>query len=96
MNLTKYADAEMMALDLANLLAGELRTALDHKDRVLFVVPGGTTPGPIFDALCDTDLEWDRVDVLLSDERWRPELHIRSNTRLIRARLASAPAASPA
>jgi 6-phosphogluconolactonase len=94
MNLTKYADAEMMALDLANLLAGELRTALDHKDRVLFVVPGGTTPGPIFDALCDTDLEWDRVDVLLSDERWRPELHIRSNTRLIRARLLTGRAAA--
>jgi len=87
MTLTEYADAEMMALDLANLLAGELRTALSHKDRVLFVVPGGTTPGPVFDAICDLDLDWERVDILLSDERWRPEVHVRSNTRLIRARL---------
>jgi len=94
MTLTEYADAEMMALDLANLLAGELRTALDHKDRVLFVVPGGTTPGPVFDVLCDTDLDWERVDVLLSDERWRPEVHIRSNTRLIRDRLLTGRAAA--
>ncbi|MFB9150455.1 6-phosphogluconolactonase [Roseovarius ramblicola] len=94
MTLSEYADSEMMALDLANLLAGELRTALHQKDRVLFVVPGGTTPGPVFDALCDTDLEWDRVDVLLSDERWRPEVHIRSNTRLIRDRLLTGRAAA--
>lgn len=94
MTFNENADAEMMALDLANLLAGELRTALGHKDRVLFVVPGGTTPGPVFDALCDTDLEWERVDVLLSDERWRPEVHVRSNTRLIRERLLTGHAAA--
>ena len=82
-----YADREMMFIDLANHLAGELRQALDHKDRVLFVVPGGTTPGPIFDDLCDVDLDWARVDVMLSDERWVPEDSDRSNTRLIRERL---------
>ncbi|WP_297771005.1 6-phosphogluconolactonase [uncultured Roseovarius sp.] len=94
MNIIEYADAEMMAIDVANELAGELRTALSHQDRVLFVVPGGTTPGPVFDALCDADLEWDRVDVLLSDERWRPEVHVRSNTRLIRERLLTERAAA--
>jgi len=94
MTFTEYADAEMMALDLANRLAGELRTALGHRDRVLFVVPGGTTPGPVFDAICDIDLEWERVDILLSDERWRPEKHIRSNTRLIRERLLTGRAAA--
>ncbi|MEI4232248.1 6-phosphogluconolactonase [Roseovarius sp. D22-M7] len=87
MKIIDYADAEMMAINLANVLAGELRNALRTEDRVLFVVPGGTTPGPVFDALCDTHLDWDRVDVLLSDERWRPEVHVRSNTRLVRERL---------
>jgi len=94
MSLSEYADTEMLALGLANVLAGELRSALGHKDRVLFVVPGGTTPGPVFDALCDTDLDWERVDILLSDERWRPEVHIRSNTRLLRERLLTGRAAA--
>ncbi len=93
MNFVEYADSEMLAINLANVLAGELRAALDHRDRALFVVPGGTTPGPIFDDLCDTDLDWDRVDVLLSDERWLPEVHLRSNTRLIRERLLTGRAA---
>ena len=87
MTFRDYPDTEMMAIDVANQLAGELTTALDHEERVLFVVPGGTTPGPIFDDLCDADLDWSRVDVLLSDERWVPEVHVRSNTRLIRERL---------
>lgn len=94
MTLHTYADAEMMAIDVANRLAGDLRQALDQRARVTFAVPGGSTPGPVFDALCDTDLDWARVDVLLTDERWVPEVHIRSNTRLVRERLLVGRAAS--
>ena len=94
MNIIDYPDADMLAIGLADTLASALRTALANEDRVLFVVPGGTTPGPVFDALCETGLDWDRVDVLLSDERWRPEVHVRSNTRLIRERLLTGRAAA--
>jgi 6-phosphogluconolactonase len=94
MNIIDYPDADMLAIGLADTLASALRTALANEDRVLFVVPGGTTPGPVFDALCDTSLDWDRVDVLLSDERWRPEVHVRSNTRLLRERLLTGHAAA--
>ena len=87
MNLIEYPDSDMMMIDLANNLAGELRQALDHEDRVSLAVPGGTTPGPMFDDLCAADLPWDRVDVMLTDERWVPETSDRSNTRLLRERL---------
>ena len=87
MNFKAYPDQDMMAIDLANALAEDLTLALEHEDRVLFVVPGGTTPGPVFDDLCAANLDWSRVDVLLSDERWLPEVHVRSNTRLVRERL---------
>jgi 6-phosphogluconolactonase len=33
------------------------------------------------------DLDWDRVAVMLTDERWVPEESPRSNTRLLRQRL---------
>ncbi|MEM6386804.1 MAG: 6-phosphogluconolactonase [Pseudomonadota bacterium] len=87
MNLIEYADRDMLFLDLANRLAGELETALLHAERVSFAVPGGTTPGPMFDELCAADIAWDRVDVLLTDERRVPADHERSNERLIRERL---------
>ena len=87
MKLIEYPDAEMMMMQLADTLAGELKNALLVQDHVSFAVPGGTTPGPIFDSLCAVDLDWFRVHVMLTDERWVPETSDRSNTRLLRQRL---------
>lgn len=87
MELVEYADSEMMMIDIADRIAGELRAALAQNDTASLAVPGGTTPGPVFDALCGLRLDWDRVFVLLTDERWVPETNPRSNTRLLRDRL---------
>ncbi|OUD10896.1 6-phosphogluconolactonase [Marivivens niveibacter] len=87
MELIEYADAEMMMIDLANVIAGELRESLQSDEFATLAVPGGTTPGPIFDQLCAVDLDWARVNVMLTDERWVPEDSDRSNTRLLKQRL---------
>lgn len=87
MKLIEYADREMLAIDLANELAGDLKNSLLVHPHASFVVPGGATPGPVFDSLCAADVEWDRVHVMLSDERWVPEDHERSNARLLKERL---------
>ncbi|MDQ2092571.1 6-phosphogluconolactonase [Rhodalgimonas zhirmunskyi] len=87
MKLIEYSDEEMLAIDLANTLAGELKNVLLQGGRASFVVPGGGTPGPVFDNLCEARIAWDRVDVFLSDERWLPEVHVRSNARLVKERL---------
>ena len=94
MELITYADSELMMIEVASRLAGELRQALQSGDTASIAVPGGTTPGPIFDSLCAADLDWDRVHVLLTDERWVPEDSPRSNTRLLRQRLLTAKAAA--
>lgn len=87
MNFIEYPDSEMMMIDLANRIAGDLGAALRQNDRACLAVPGGTTPGPLFDDLCAADLEWQRVDVVLTDERWVPSDNPRSNTKLLRERL---------
>ncbi|GGH25085.1 6-phosphogluconolactonase [Cribrihabitans marinus] len=87
MKIIEYADREMMAIDVANVLAGEIEATLLTHDTASLAVPGGTTPGPVFDGLCAADLEWDRVHVLPTDERCVPEDHERSNARLIKERL---------
>ncbi|WP_170659654.1 6-phosphogluconolactonase [Ruegeria profundi] len=87
MNIQEYADRDMLAIDVANALAGELEAALLHDDTVALAVPGGTTPGPVFDVLCAADLDWARIRVLPTDERCVPADSDRSNERLIRERL---------
>ena len=87
MKIQEYPDRELLAMRLADQLASELKNCLLIHPWASFVVPGGTTPGPIFDSLCAVGLEWDRVHVMLSDERWVPEDHDRSNAKLLKTHL---------
>ncbi len=87
MNIIEYADRDMAAIDIANVLAGTLEAALLHEDHVSFAVPGGSTPGPVFDSLCAADLDWARVHVFPTDERWVAQDDPRSNAGLIAGRL---------
>ena len=87
MNIVEYANRAVLAIDLAKVLAADLDHCLRAHPLAVFVVPGGTTPGPIFDSLCAAELDWGRVRVMLSDERWVPENHARSNAKLLKERL---------
>lgn len=87
MKLEIYPDREMMMLGLANILAGELADFIRRDGHASFCVPGGTTPGPIFDTLSGVDLDWANISIFLNDERWVAEDNPRSNTALIRHRL---------
>lgn len=87
MNVQEYPDREMMHLGLANVIAGQLADFLRRDGRATFCVPGGTTPGPVFDTLSGVDIDWAHVGVVLNDERWVAEDSPRSNTRLLRERL---------
>ncbi|PWE34216.1 6-phosphogluconolactonase [Maritimibacter sp. 55A14] len=94
MELKEYPDRDIMMVDLAGRIASELRGALSLGERATLAVPGGTTPGPVFDALAEVSLDWARVDVVPTDERWVPADDPRSNTRLIRERLLTGQAAA--
>lgn len=87
MNLIEYKDRQHLMAELADLVTGELRHALSARGRAALAVPGGTTPGPMFDRLSMSALDWHNIDVVLTDERWVPETSERSNTRLLRERL---------
>jgi 6-phosphogluconolactonase len=87
MEFHEYPDREMMMLRVAQRIASELGESLRANGNATLSVPGGTTPGPVFDTLSGVDLDWSQVSVVLNDERWVPEDSPRSNTRLLRERL---------
>ncbi|PCJ50025.1 MAG: 6-phosphogluconolactonase [Gammaproteobacteria bacterium] len=47
-----------------------LKDAVDNNAKAGFIVPGGTTPAPIFERLSTLPLAWDKISVSASDERW--------------------------
>ena len=87
MTFVEYPDRDMMMLALADKIAGQLGDFIRREGRASLSVPGGTTPGPVFDVLSQVDLDWSKVAIFLNDERWVPESAPRSNTRLLRDRL---------
>lgn len=94
MKFVEYPDAEMMYLALANQITSELGAFLRRDGHASLCVPGGTTPGPVFDTLSGVEMDWQNVAVFLNDERWVDATNPRSNTRLLRERLLRGPAAA--
>ncbi len=87
MEFVTYSSREELLSSLAELTAKQLETSLTSSKRASLCVPGGSTPGPMFDQLCEMELDWKNIDVLLNDERWVPETSERSNTTLLKQRL---------
>ena len=83
----EYNHREDLVSKVAKILAADLISSVEGGGNAIFSVPGGSTPGPIFDKLCEFDLDWKRVSIILNDERWVPETSERSNTKLLRERL---------
>lgn len=82
-----YTTREELNADLAEIVARELTEAVAAKGHATLAVPGGTTPGPFLQLLSLEDAPWNKVRVMLTDERFVPETSERSNTRLIRQTL---------
>ena len=94
MKFLSYPDRDALMLGLAGVISGQLSEALNSDGRASLCVPGGTTPGPVFDILCGLPLDWANVAVFLNDERWVGEDNPRSNTRLLHERLLTDKAAA--
>lgn len=82
-----YESSEALVQSLAIRVKSELSQAIENNGRATFVVPGGTTPKPFFNLLSDADIEWSKVTVFATDERWVSLESPRSNTGLIKSQL---------
>jgi len=95
-HLTEHvcANAQGAARRLAAVIAGHLSDAIAAREVATLALSGGRSPVPLFEALQDAALPWERVIVAQVDERWVPADHEDSNARLIRTHLLCGPAAA--
>lgn len=89
-----FDDRESASAAAATLIAGRLQEGLGGQAGTTLVVSGGTTPAACFEQLAKTPLDWSRVTVLLSDERYVEPEHFDSNERLVRRTLLTGSAAA--
>lgn len=78
---------EDLARQCAETLASHLDLALAQRDRAQIALAGGETPRATYQRLGQEHLPWERVDVLLGDERWVPATDPASNARMLRETL---------
>ena len=83
-----------LAAALAQALALRLGAALAERGAASLVLPGGRTPIPVFERLRVTTLDWSRVTITLTDERWVDAEDVASNEGLLRRVLLQGPAAA--
>lgn len=85
-----FSSLEASAAAMASMLAETLRGTLAERGSATLAVSGGRTPRHVFQHLRDEKLDWARVIVTLTDERWVPPSRPESNERLIRTHLLQA------
>lgn len=86
MRIVIAADAGDLAGRASDLITRLLNEAPGR--RATLGLAGGSTPRAAYERLCTAPVDWSRVDLWLSDERWVPPDHPDSNGRMARETLA--------
>jgi 6-phosphogluconolactonase len=59
-----------------------ISTAIAERDHATLALSGGSTPKPLYEALAQADLPWEKIYVFWGDERYVPESDPQSNARM--------------
>ena len=65
-------------------IVSQLSETLRTRDHACLAVPGGQTARQVLPLLSHAPLAWNRITVILTDERWVPPSHADSNENLVR------------
>ena len=78
-----YDDAEELADAVAGDVGFIIESALDARGQALIALPGGKTPGPIYEKLAKAKIDWKRVTIIPTDDRLVPMTDPLSNAAMI-------------
>jgi len=90
----RYDSRDELDAALTETIATQLTQGIASRGSASLVVSGGSTPKGLFKTLSSTELDWEKVTVLLADERWVPETHADSNSAMVKSLLLQGKAAA--
>ena len=85
--LVQLVDRAALAQRASETVAQAIDLSLAQRDRAQIALSGGSTPEATYHHLGREHLAWDRVDLLMGDERWVPADDALSNARMVRGSL---------
>ena len=88
--LISFDSKALLEVELAQLIAGIIRSEINQKGTATMLLSGGSTPKNLYQKLGEFDLDWSKVHVGLVDERFVSQDSPYSNETLIRESLMSA------
>lgn len=81
---TFFLDRKRLFAGLTQDFQDKLGEIIRKRRKASLALAGGTTPGPLYEALSNAPLAWEKVSVTLTDERWVNPQDPASNEFLIR------------
>ncbi len=81
---TLFTDRKRLFIGLCQDFQDRLSEIIRKRRKASLALAGGTTPGPLYEALSNAPLAWEKVSVTVTDERWVSPEDPASNEYLIR------------
>lgn len=83
-----YIDAHAdFAQASATLIASKINSCIIDRDECILGLSGGGTPKPVYELLGKEQIDWQKVKIFLTDERYISPGHMESNERMVRQTL---------
>ena len=79
-----FSDRKRLFAGLTQDFQDRLAEIIRKRRKASLALAGGTTPGPLYEALSNAPLAWEKVSVTVTDERWVSPQDPASNEYLIR------------
>ena len=83
-NLYICKDKLELSSNVSNFIENQIIQSIKIKDRFQFCVSGGSTPKSVYQLLSKRDIEWEKVDIFLGDERCVDPKSELSNSLMLR------------
>lgn len=82
MNVEVLSDKSALIQRSLELILAKLHQAIAERGQFTIALSGGSTPKPLYEAIAQENLPWDKIHVFWGDERYVPSDHPDSNERM--------------
>ena len=82
-----FESTDALNREFSRMIESILSAGIVKNGRASLVVSGGRTPKQLFNMLSNIELDWQKVDISLADERWVDQSDPASNETMVRENL---------